>query len=683
MTLQPISKEQQSIVDAVGDGYNLQVDAVAGSGKTTTSLYLAKSFPQKNILLLTYNAKLKMETRQKATTLHLNHLEIHSYHAFCVKYFERTGYTDAGILRFLERIPPKCDSTIEERFPYNIIIIDEAQDMNRIYFRLVLRILEACASPPQLVVMGDRKQSIYAFNKADARYLTKCADIFPSPHAWKHGQLSISYRLTKPMASFLNECCDVPIVSIKEGDRVSYIICSTYGTKPFEQIERFLGMGYTYNDIFVLAATVKSNQSPVRILANRLSARQIPIYVPTHDEQKLDETVLHNKIVFSTFHQVKGLERPIVLVFDFSANYFRYYAKQEDPFQIPNTLYVAATRAQQHLVLFHDDGSAYCPFLHQQELFRSCRIQRSRKTLPENLKKNAVEMETSSSVLKEYMVQDLVRYLPVEIIQECLKTLQIEKQPPTLKTKKLHFTFTSTQENGLCESVGEITSVAIPSYFEYLSTTQMTISTHLNAKVKKKKQQGDIRQFLLKKKTAVSTCDISTMNTQQYIECLLKLSTDWVVLKSGYHFKKAQISRYDWITEDQLNEAVSRLRGRVADISHLLFEKEMRYPLNQCVIAGFCPMYHKMRHELWIVKIVSEVTPEHFVQSAIFHWMGERLHRRPMFTRLYNILDDGLYHINIPSLENFEHVLSKIIDIRQNGLESKNDDEFLKSCRNG
>ena len=70
-------------------GFNVIVDSCAGSGKTTTVLHLAKAMPQKNMLLLTYNSRLKEETRGSVKSLDLSNLECHSYHACCQKYFSK------------------------------------------------------------------------------------------------------------------------------------------------------------------------------------------------------------------------------------------------------------------------------------------------------------------------------------------------------------------------------------------------------------------------------------------------------------------------------------------------------------------------------------------------------------------------------------------------------------------
>ena len=51
-----LSEEQQCILDTVKEGHNVMVDAVAGTGKTTLILSIAREMPDTKILQLTYNA---------------------------------------------------------------------------------------------------------------------------------------------------------------------------------------------------------------------------------------------------------------------------------------------------------------------------------------------------------------------------------------------------------------------------------------------------------------------------------------------------------------------------------------------------------------------------------------------------------------------------------------------------
>ena len=93
-----ISKEQLSIVEAIKNDKNVIVDAVAGSGKTTTISFIAQDNLKKKILILTYNTKLKIETRQKFEKLKLENCEIHTYHSFGQNHYEADCSTDRGLI---------------------------------------------------------------------------------------------------------------------------------------------------------------------------------------------------------------------------------------------------------------------------------------------------------------------------------------------------------------------------------------------------------------------------------------------------------------------------------------------------------------------------------------------------------------------------------------------------------
>ena len=97
MELPIISSDQNYIIEQLILNNNVVVYSVAGSGKTTCNLHIAKRFNDMNILLLTYNSKLKVETREKAKKLMLNNIEVHSYHSLCVKYYDNKCYTDTII----------------------------------------------------------------------------------------------------------------------------------------------------------------------------------------------------------------------------------------------------------------------------------------------------------------------------------------------------------------------------------------------------------------------------------------------------------------------------------------------------------------------------------------------------------------------------------------------------------
>ena len=81
--LPEISDEQQLIVDAIKIDNNVIVNAVAGSGKTTTVCHIAKTLPKKRILLLTYNKRLKSETSKTLMNYGITNVYTSNYHSFC------------------------------------------------------------------------------------------------------------------------------------------------------------------------------------------------------------------------------------------------------------------------------------------------------------------------------------------------------------------------------------------------------------------------------------------------------------------------------------------------------------------------------------------------------------------------------------------------------------------------
>ena len=123
----PASEEQKNIVEQYRKN-NVKVDAVAGSGKTTTVYYIGTGFSKDLILLLTYNKKLRLETREKLEENGVTNVEVHTYHSFCVKYYNHKCFTDRPMKNLINR-----DQKPLKDFKYQRIICDEAQDITHLY----------------------------------------------------------------------------------------------------------------------------------------------------------------------------------------------------------------------------------------------------------------------------------------------------------------------------------------------------------------------------------------------------------------------------------------------------------------------------------------------------------------------------------------------------------------------
>ena len=583
------SLEQKIIINTIKNN-NVKVNSVAGSGKTTTVLHMAKELNKESILLLTYNARLKLETRKRKNELGLINLTVDSYHSFCVGNYNRKCFKDSVIIKILEE-----NNKPLKKFAYNIIVIDEAQDMNKLYYKLVNKIINDNGGDCKICIIGDKYQSIYQFNSADYRFITLAEKIFkPNELEWKELKLSTSFRITNQMANFINHCVMGfnYINANKDGEKVRYIMTETFNyERPLAEVMYYLN-DCDFDDIFILAPSVKKgkNDSPIRVLANILTKVGIPIHVPTDDDEKLDEDVVKNKVVFSTFHQAKGLERKNVIVYGFDESYFQIFNKDADPNVCPNELYVAITRASQGLTILHNTQKNYVPFLNEDLLEKYTHYERA------NLR---TVYEGGKSITLD--VSEIAKHLPSEIVHKALD--YFERNVINKKDKFIDIPI-KTKQGNLHEHVAEINGIVIPSYFEFINNVNNKMSIH---------------QILLDKNQKVDIKVHKDMPTSD----LLKLATQYSAFSSGYNFKMNQIKDYNWMEDSKLDDAVDRLELIIN--KNAKFEVEVYNPELKIgkVIVGRIDCLDN--DTVWEFKCTKDLDTEHFIQLAIYALLNENM----------------------------------------------------------
>ena len=349
------------------------------------------------------------------------------------------------------------------------------------------------------------------------------------------------------MANFINKIIlnYDRLKAVKDGPAIEYIICNTFKDYPSQVISKIINDKiYKYDDIFILAPSVKSHKCPARVVANYLSKLKIPIFVPGTDDAPLDEDVLKNKIVFSTFHQVKGLERKCVFVFGFDQSYFEFYAKNEQKDVCPNTLYVALTRSKESLHIFHHNQYDYLSFLntdmlpHFVNLTVKNKIKIARKTAPKN----------------NVNVVDLIRHLSSKIIYDALSFFKYADivSPGNVIDIPIRIDNNSNNEN-MVETVSEINGTALASYFEFATTGEMKILDELIGETK------DITGLIYDEKYPNDyTFDMNTKN-------LLKLANQYCSFRTEYIYKLTQITNYDWLTEDHLVQSIKIMKKHISN----------------------------------------------------------------------------------------------------------------------
>ena len=181
-------------------------DAVAGSGKTTTILWLAKKLPFMKIIQITYNSQLKMEVREKIKHHQINNVQVHTYHSLAVQYYNKLAYEDS----IMRDIITKNSKPIKKIYNFNIIVLDETQDMTLLYYRMIHKFIRDYSANNNnakllFLTLGDKYQGIYQFKNADTRFLTLAPELWPQFTPMVKLSLKTSHRVTKPIAWFVNE----------------------------------------------------------------------------------------------------------------------------------------------------------------------------------------------------------------------------------------------------------------------------------------------------------------------------------------------------------------------------------------------------------------------------------------------------------------------------------------------
>lgn len=617
--LQSPSVEQQKVIDSYRKTpkVNITIHAVAGAGKTTTLLHLAKVNPQERILLITYNAKLKRETRQKVQQLQLHNIEVHSYHAVATKYYGCMSYQDAGIWELISgSIPPK------QRLNWTSIFIDEVQDMTPLYFQFVMKLQKDLGQNVRWVLCGDERQCIYQFNDADSRFLRFGSGLFPSSFVWEEMFLSVSYRCTGQMARVVH-CLDrsIPIEGFSDDRGVSsslepsvhYIQMHTQESRFIhEQIMRYLREGYRPDDIFICSPSVRkgSQSSPLRILEKRLLRDRVPVYIPIQDEETLSETTTHGKLCFATFHQVKGLERKIVFLYHFDNSFFQFYDRTSNTMRYPNIWYVAMTRAIDHVWLIHDVRHPALPFV-------QLVYEKFLETVGSGVEKSKLYTPTRPRASTfEWSVTELLRNCPVERLAKAMKPLTFIRYTDDVSFSYDDIPTSVTLENGLVESVSELTGVAVPALFEYYETGESSIMNAILQMSDKIPEQYKISLKASYERYQKETwTHADALFTANILQCL----------RSGY-WSKCQVlhGKYIWLDGVDLAPLFKRLEALMGYEGTFEFQVYLgRNALTDMipirgVIDAMTPGH------IWEFKTTRDLVPDSALQLAVYAWMYEK-----------------------------------------------------------
>jgi hypothetical protein len=723
------SEEQMNIINAAKEGYNIQVDAVAGSGKTTTVLSLAHFLNEKEILQVTYNSELRLEVRTKQTKyikehdMKLEKLSIYTYHALGVRYYTDLAKKDIGLNKIVEE-----NMSPNKRLPnINIIVIDEIQDMNELYFRFIIKFLNDVyiqgdqKKNIQIITLGDKYQGLYDFKGADTRYLTysyRIWKLFLSPYPFKIMKLTTSYRITRQIATFINNVMldEERLVAVKDGPNVQFIrhpdSFQSFKIIGFRLISMILSGYAKPDDIFVLAPSVKSENSPVRLIENMLVNQNIPCYVPMSETSSISSEIIKNKVIFSSFHQSKGRERKIVVIYGFDDTYFAYFNRDVPVNLCPSTLYVATTRATELLILV--ECSKPLPFLkysHQELMLSHSFVDFMGDAVNVVMNESTTMRPKSPEIIRRTSPTDLIKFLDENVLIKVVDL--IEKDSGLFDDDLTSFPFqevkiasvvTSNYHTfDLSEEVYDINGLAIPALFE--ERTSKDGSNSIKRYVKKALGPGlglvdssqKIHQYVLRN----VELDIRTT-----LENHLKIVNVYISLREKLNFKVAQIKNYNWLSELEVNKILMNMSRHIKHSEDLKYEVEIinKKDDTRHVNIDYFVKEH-MKHDerigklrftgiidamsdeiIWEFKCVEELEPEHLIQVIIYAWIWKMCCETEFGRRVFKIMNIRTAEVLVlqyntdAEATTIDQIMVLLLRAKYSKLIIKSDDEFVNKC---
>jgi hypothetical protein len=490
--------------------------------------------------------------------------------------------------------------------------------------------------PPILLLLGDRNQAINEFLGADKRFLTMAKSI------WNNDivelPLATTYRLTKPMAAFINEVVlgDNRLVAVKEGVPVVYIRSEFFKMEYPVSVEIFklLRSGVKPKDIFVLAMSVKNKF--IRNLENRLVANHIDVFVTNDTEEKISESVLEGKLIITTVNQSKGRERPYVFVWGFDSSYYSVATDVTYRDRCTSALYVAITRASKKLYVC--DGDVRLPFL--------------KKSIDQMSKTSYVQVignDTSEKPYKEKLktsIHDtsptqLIAHLPTVLTHELTTLVKsiIKLVKPVDEDNVVDIPVITSTPSSTSEIVSDLIGVAIPAMYEQKTTLNNTIELYVRGL--SLRSASPASKILLKHVESLPP-KCTTVADFLYLANIYSASTEQLMSR----LEKLKV--YNWLKQETVDECFNNLEiinvidlpsvDSSVDSPSLLSLNKYEYGLNinkdqinafiyekfglSIGIINFSAVIDVLGlHDVYELKCVQDINLGHKLQLIIYSWL--------------------------------------------------------------
>jgi hypothetical protein len=485
--------------------------------------------------------------------------------------------------------------------------------------------------------------------------------------------LRTSYRLSVQTAECINRAflkMD-KMQGFNSGEPPKYIATDTSKLTPeildvlVDQIRKY-GAGNT----MVLAHKLIDNWHTIVFEHSLVYKHKIPVYVSVGEERAINPRASAGKVVFSTFHQAKGRQADLAIVFGVDYD----MPLDPGPSPCPNKLYVALTRARKQLVILQNAKESKprglksrgppssggpklpLPFVDLDAL-RATTSEDSiipAKPSPDSYLPRGVVSR------REVTVRKLLSHQRFETIDKAIAQIEITSLQNPLPVEENRIVM-KIPEVYRTEEVGDITGAAMHLHAE--------LTFHPSSS-----KQGSLR-----------------LQAPLMAYDLLEHVTKTVSWRS-YHGRWQQLLRkkgFGWVTEDSLRACIDRIRQIVGTKpTHLRFEETYKRCIKDLadgdnsmpssitgkvdLICGEDPT------TLFEFKFTSKLQPIHVLQLALYGWLCEEETGSRLELRLFNIKTGELLMIKLPPKEDMRKLVRGLLDAKYQPAKELADDEFVQ-----
>ncbi|OHC44190.1 MAG: DNA helicase II [Rhodanobacter sp. RIFOXYA1_FULL_67_6] len=366
--------QQEQLARSIGDEHRI-IHGVAGSGKTMIlgfrAMQLAREM-SKPILVLCYNKTLAARLEQLIGERGLGEkVQVYNFHKWCRKML--LAYHEplpAGSGKaFIEALPPAVIAGVDRgripRAQYGAVLVDEGHDFEPDWYKLIVQMIDPHTN--SLLVLYDDAQNIYG-NPNRRKISWKSLGVQAQGRTTI---LKLNYRNTLEILSVARVFAQDLLASRSDdadGDGVPLIAPESAGRRGAvpelirtdtarAQMDVLIARlrdehahGRPYSDI----AVIYRNQWEGEKLHEVLRGLDIPSRL-ADNAGKQTLFVVEDSVKLVTMHSSKGLEFPFVIIPGIGG-----LPKENQPeADEARLLYVAMTRATEHLLLIHHLDSVF------------------------------------------------------------------------------------------------------------------------------------------------------------------------------------------------------------------------------------------------------------------------------------------------------------------------------------